>query len=461
MVTRRTFLQASTFGLALSTVPTILSASKTGEKGFQLKAKASEHLFYDDAEQSRLWLYNDQTPGPVIRAKKGEMLEVTLHNQLDEPTTIHWHGVRNINNMDGVPGLTQDAVSPGESFIYKFPVNDAGTFWYHAHNKAWSQVARGLYGPLIISEHFDILDARDVVLLVDDWLLDERDQLHTTSLGNLHDRSHGGRHGNFLTVNGSSEPLIKVPSSGPVRLRFISAANARIMRFELNDNLLMRVLSVDGSPCEPFELYQLPLAPGQRVDIIVEDVQLLSALWEVSTDERLQTAIFEQNSSLNSIGEMPKTGEPWYSKPDKALARHIDIHMQGGVMGNLMSAVFDGTERSLGDIARNEFKFWALNGEIGSYDLNLAKVKLGRIVQLNVWNDTQWRHAMHLHGQHFWVKSKEFGKKSRDLLRDTYLMLPGERAELLFVADNPGDWLFHCHMLEHHAAGMGGIISIS
>ena len=96
-------------------------------------------------------------------------------------------------------------------------------------------------------------------------------------------------------MNGSSEPLIKVPSSGPVRLRFISAANARIMRFELNNNLLMKVVSVDGSPCEPFELYQLPLAPAQRVDIIVEDVQLLSALWEVSTDERLQTAIFEQN----------------------------------------------------------------------------------------------------------------------------------------------------------------------
>ena len=101
-------------------------------------------------------------------------------------------------------------------------------------------------------------------------------------------------------------------------------------------------------------------------------------------------------------------------------------------MGNLMNAEFDGTMRSLQDIARKEKKLWAFNGKIGSYSLDLAEVALGDVVQLNVWNDTRWRHAMHLHGQHFWIASAEFGGRARDLLRDTYLMQPGERAEFLF-----------------------------
>ena len=83
------------------------------------------------------------------------------------------------------------------------------------------------------------------------------------------------------------------------------------------------------------------------------------------------------------------------------------------------------------------------------------------MVQLNVWNDTRWRHAMHLQGQHFWITSAEFGGRARDRLRDTYLMQAGERAEFLFLAENPEDWLFHCHMLEHHAAGMGGVIRVA
>ena len=130
-------------------------------------------------------------------------------------------------------------------------------------------------------------------------------------------------------------------------------------------------------------------------------------------------------------------------------------------MGNLSSAIFEGEMRNLRDLAMNESKLWAFNGNIGGYDLTLAEIDLGRVVVLRVWNDTAWSHTMHLHGQHFWVQSREFGKNHYHLLRDTCLMQPGEKADLIFVADNPGLWLFHCHMLEHHAAGMGGVIAVS
>jgi FtsP/CotA-like multicopper oxidase with cupredoxin domain len=146
---------------------------------------------------------------------------------------------------------------------------------------------------------------------------------------------------------------------------------------------------------------------------------------------------------------------------DTTNARVVEIHMQGGAMGNLATALFEGEERSFRDLAMNDSKLWAFNGQVGGYDVSLADFNLGDIVALHVWNDTAWPHAMHFHGQHFWVKSGEFGQEEKALLRDTYLMQPGEKKDLVFIAENPGLWLFHCHMLEHHAAGMGGVISIS
>ena len=461
MITRREALSFGTSGLLLSLMP-ILGKSEEGHvRQYRLEASPAQHRFYEKAKASDLWLYNAQSPGPLISAQQGEVLDVLFVNNLSEPTTLHWHGIRNLNEMDGVPGLTQDAVEPGESFRYRFPLKDAGTFWYHAHNKAWSQVARGLYGPLIVSESAHANTSRDIVVLVDDWRLDEDDQIHTTSLGSLHDWSHGGRLGNFLTVNGHAEPVIDRPEQGPVRLRLISAANARIMTFETNDQRPMQVIAVDGAPCAPFEVTQVTLAPAQRVDVLIKEADALDALFEVSTADPLRAATFAPKPLGGSDDLTFGFKGSWYPQPDAKQAHQIDIHMQGGAMGNLTSAKFDGVERSLREIATQEGKLWAFNGEIGSYDLNLAEVSLGEIIKLTVWNNTRWRHAMHLHGQHFWVTSTEFGTEPRALLRDTYLMQAGERAEFLFLADNPGEWLFHCHMLEHHAAGMGGVISVS
>ena len=102
-----------------------------------------------------LWLYNKQTPGPVIEANENDIIRVEFVNNLDEPSTIHWHGIKNINKMDGVPYLTQEPVQPGETYIYEFPVKNAGTFWYHAHFQTWKQISKGLYGPLIVKNHLD------------------------------------------------------------------------------------------------------------------------------------------------------------------------------------------------------------------------------------------------------------------------------------------------------------------
>ena len=462
MSSRREFLNQCIAGLTLTMLPSGAIAEQ-GVRYYQLAAEPASHFFDKNPLATDLWLYNKASPGPLIQATKGEILDVEFFNNLDQPTTIHWHGIRNINSMDGVPDLTQSSVEPGEKFHYRFPLNDAGTFWYHSHNKAWEQVARGLYGPLVVYDHDTNKNdlGSDIVILADDWLLNSDEQIDANSLGNLGHWSHGGRLGNALSINGKFKPAIRVSSNGPVRLRFLNAANARILNFELSGGVMMKVICLDGSPCESFDTNRITLGPAQRVDVLIEDASELVELLEVSSNKALNAAIFEPISSkLTSVKNSLST-EPYYSWPDTKNAKKIDVHMQGGAMGNLSKATFEGEERGLRDLALKEAKLWAFNGNIGGYGLSLAEIELGEVVVIKAWNDTAWPHAMHLHGHHFWVDSSEFGEKKRALLRDTYLMQPGEKAELVFIANNPGAWLFHCHMLEHHAAGMGGVIYIS
>ena len=453
---RRDFLKTSAAALAVTPLPALGDAVRR----YRIEAgTASVRLGEEGAPKTDLWLYNSTSPGPSITALRGEMLEVEFTNGLEVPTTMHWHGIRNLNEMDGVPDLTQAAIEPGESFIYRFPVKDAGTFWYHAHSKGWEQLARGLYGPLVVAETELPDPARDVTLVADDWRLTEDYQLHEASFGSLMDWSHQGRVGNWLTVNGETDPVISV-APGTVRLRVINAANARVLAFRLSADRPMRVVALDGAPCDPFDLQTIRLAPAQRADIMVEMPAGDLRLEEVSTGEPVGAAVLQANDMAPTIAS-PTTGMAWYQRPDLSGARVIDIHMQGGAMGNLASAEFEGEVLALRDLAQEHSKLWAFNGIVGGYHHQLADLDLGEVTVLRVWNDTRWEHGLHLHGHHFWVDSKEFGEKTLPVLRDTYLMAPGERADLVFVADNPGMWLFHCHTMEHHAAGMGAVISVT
>ena len=458
MISRRKFIQNTGAGLFLTAIPYTTNALNNIKK-YELTAKKSKYSFEKNQNKTDLWLFNNNCPGPLITANKNDVIEIIFNNQLDEPSAVHWHGIRNINSMDGVPFLSQPLVEPGESFVYRFPVKDAGTFWYHAHNKAWEQVTRGLYGPLIVSDNDQLDEKNDILVLADDWLLNENLQMDVSSLGNLHDWSHAGRYGNRLTINGVFKPNIEVFSSGQARLRFLNTANARVLKFMLNDDIYFRVIATDGSPCNPFKTNKIVLGPGQRIDILVDETSKLKHLKEVSTGNELVAATFEPKNQSVSFLDFNK--KPYYPFPSLNNAKVINIHMQGGAMGNLKSAIFNGERREFRDLALNETKLWAFNENVGDYNYKIANLKLGEIVILRCWNDTRWPHTMHLHGHHFWVNSKEFENLEIDLLRDTYLMQPGEKADLIFIANNPGKWLFHCHMLEHHASGMIGYLTVN
>ena len=461
MKRRKFLLNSST--LILSLIIPKISLARVSKNYFKLTAQLSKFKFDEKGnETSNLWLYNQRSPGPTISVDKGKELIVEFKNLLEEPTTIHWHGIRNINAMDGVANLTQPPVEPGETFIYKFPVNDAGTFWYHAHNKSWEQVARGLYGPLIVQDILPIDFDNDITIVADDWRLTKEYEFDEKSLGSLMDWSHQGRLGNWLTINGESNPKIPLKENTHVRLRLINASNARTLNFQFK-NYSAKIIALDGAPCEPFIKSSFQIAPAQRIDFAIDIKNKDLMLFETSTDKLYPTALFpvEKTDSITNNKINLKNLKNWDDFPDLNQPEIIDIHMQGGAMGNLSSAIFNGEKKSLRELASKEAKLWAFNGEIGDYNYTIAKIKMGETVILKIWNDTSWKHSMHLHGHHFWINSFEFGKTPKMVMRDTYLMQPGEKAELIFEANNPGLWLFHCHMLEHAASGMVGVININ
>jgi len=463
-ITRRSFLKntaALTGSLCVTALPNLSFAAKT--QSITLTAREGTSPLATSvkgARPTRIWGYNGLTPGPTIRCSQGDRLKVRLVNELKQPTTIHWHGLRIQNDMDGVPGLTQAAVAPGASFDYEFTVPDAGTYWYHTHEKSWEQMARGLYGLLIVDEPRTPGFDKDIALAIDDWRLNPDGQIDEKSFGALHDWAHNGRLGNWLTVNGTSKPGFDLIPGEHVRLRLANVANARVFTidFEHHEPVL---IALDGMPVEPrpFKDGKLVLAPGQRADLSFTASAKPGArlaMRENSGKKPYEFAYFkyaEQTRSDNST--KPRALKIPASLPQLSLDKAVEheLVMEGGAMGAMRSAKFKGRDMPMRELVKND-KVWAFNGVAGDLDKPFFEVKQGQTVIINIKNDTQWQHAMHLHGMHFRVVKRAGRAVADEPWRDTVLMERQEKISIAFVADNPGKWLFHCHMIEHMAGGM-------
>ena len=251
---RRQFLSATGAGISYFSLPYPLAAANQNTNVYPLEAAPGmANITSKPGLQTKVWQYNQLTPGPIIRVRQGETVSIPFINRLNQPTTIHWHGLRIKNQMDGVPGMTQPVIQPGEQFHYQFTPQDAGTFWYHTHNRTWEQLARGLHGVLIVEEREPINVDQDLILVIDDWLLTNEGQIEEDSLENLHDWAHGGRLGNFLTVNGKSQPEFPVTTGERIRLRVVNVANSRVMPLRVK-GLTAIAIAIDGHPIEPSPL---------------------------------------------------------------------------------------------------------------------------------------------------------------------------------------------------------------
>jgi FtsP/CotA-like multicopper oxidase with cupredoxin domain len=415
-------------------------------------------LLGDQAGPTPVWAYNGLTPGPAIRARRGGTVKVRLVNELDQPTTIHWHGIRIENAFDGVPDLTQEAVPPGRSFDYEFTVPDAGTYWYHTHNRTWEQMARGLYGPLIVEGDATSV-AQDLTLIVDDWRLAPDGAIDEASFGNMMDWSHAGRLGNWVTVNGRDNPRIGLSAGAAARLRLINAANARIFRLAI-EGLDMRLAGLDGQVFEePVALdAPLTLSPAQRADVIVRPRAAGNhALTAEDGGEKVVLARFQVSAAAGVPGADVVLQPNGLPEPDLGSALAVELVMEGGAMGTMRSARMGGdANQGMMDMRSLAGKgmVWAMNGVAGMPDEPLFTARRGQSVALTMINDTRWPHAMHLHGHHFRVLTRDGRPEPLTPWRDTVLLESMQRVEVALVADNPGKWLLHCHMLEHVVSGM-------
>ena len=430
-------------------------------------------LVPEPSQQTPVWCYDDRLPGPEIRIRQGDRLRVEVENGLDEETTVHWHGVRTPNAMDGVPHLTQTPIAPGEAFSYEFDAVDAGTFWYHPHQNSTVQVGRGLYGPLIIEEAEPVRADRELTWMLDDWRL-TRDAAISDDFGSRHDLMHNGRVGNTVTINGRVPESIAVHAGERVRLRLINAANARIFALDF------AVIAVDGQPVTPHAPTDglVTLGPAMRADLMLDmkgqpgnRVTVVDRFYKGLEYRLVDLAYAETPLREGAPGWPVELPANPLAEPELRGAIRHEVTFNGGMMGQMVMAEMGGSmgDGSSGGMMGNMMNMmrgdgiWFINGKAATGRVMdpLLTLPRGRTCVLAMTNATAWHHPIHLHGHSFRVLSRNDQPTAHREWQDTVLMAPREKVEIAFVADNPGDWMFHCHILEHQAAGMMGVIRVS
>jgi len=424
---------------------------------------AETRLLPDSAyPPTRVWAYNGSVPAREIRVRQGERIRVELLNRLPQPTTVHWHGLRLPNAMDGVPDLTQAPVAPGERFVYEYDARDAGTYWFHPHFNGIEQVARGLHGVLVVEEPNPPAVDRELTWIVDDWRLEDNAQI-ADDFTSRHDRSHGGRLGNLPTVNGRVSNRLALRPGERLRLRLVNVANARTFPLVLS-GLPHWVIAVDGQPLpEPVDAREglLQLAPGNRMDLIVDaqpeaGVQPALMMEPARGDPYTLVDISVDGEPLakglagTQVMSLPANVQTPFVAADSV--RHV-IDLGGGAMDPKLRRGEVDVETVRARVG--EGRYWTVSmspaARAPGPEIEVAR---GTHVMMELHNDTMFPHPMHLHGHHFQLLDINGQAQQAGIWRDTILVNPGDRTRIGFVAEAPGDWLMHCHILAHHATGM-------
>ncbi|QES41278.1 copper oxidase [Streptomyces venezuelae] len=446
----------------------------------------------------RTWAYGDALPGKEVRVTAGDTLALTLANHLPQATSLHWHGIALRNDMDGVPGLTQQDIRPGADFTYRFAVPHPGTYWFHPHSG--TQQDRGLYAPLIVEDPKEPLQYdKEWVVVLDDWVDGVDGSTPDGVLAELgkgmadHDMGggsggDGGGHGGHdmsnmgnmshasLRSDGSPAPgpsrmmmgaksdllggdagdvaypyylvngrTAKAPSQfrarpgDRIRLRVINAGGDTAFRVALGGHE-MTVTHTDGFPVRHAKTDALLLGMGERYDVLVtakDGVFPLTALAEGKKEAALAV--------LRTGGGAPPTAS---TRPDELKGRLLTadkLRAHGSVA--LPSRRPDRTIRL------------RLTGGMAEYDWAFDKkpytpgqrhpVRAGERVRLTFANATSMWHPVHLHGHTFALPGAPGGAR-----KDTAIVLPNGTLSVDFEADNPGLWMIHCHNVYHAEAGM-------
>lgn len=390
-----------------------------------------------DGRPLHVWAYNGQVPGPTFRIRLGERIRITFANRLPVETTVHWHGVRVPNVMDGAAGVTQPPVPPGGRFVYEFVPKDAGTFWFHPHIRSSEQVERGLFGVLVVDDPEPPPYSRDVVWVVDDWRLASDGQIDPR-FNTPHDLAHDGRWGNVVTVNGRTTEELVVRPGERVRLRLVNTANGRVFRLDWA-GLDATIIAVDGMYARaPVAATGFELSPGNRLDV---DVRIPATGRWVVTDH------FGRNSF--PVATIRADGAP-VATPDfpPPTGARVPAWREAATLAPTKEYALD---------ARRGGPFgleWML-GDDGPHAHHAGTVlPRSQFTKLRFTNRTYRLHPMHVHGMFFKVLARNGAPVDEPFWRDTALVHARETVDVGMVPLDVGRWMLHCHVLEHQEAGM-------
>ncbi len=387
------------------------------------------------------WGFNNQVPGPVLMAKKGDTLVVRVQNNLPESTMVHWHGIRLPATMDGT-GEVQQPILPGESFEYSFIVPDAGTFWYHSHQNETVQMEKGMYGGIVIEDDTDPVVDDEKVLVLDDMKLNADNEFTQHGPVGRWIERHDGREGGTNLVNGKEAITLQMYARQTERWRIINAASARYFKLSL-DGKPFKVIATDGGLLEYARTEtELLITPGERFDIAVGPFEEGESFSINSLPYNRVTMLKAKFQKYATVHVMEKK-ESIAAVPEK-LSEIKALAPQDAEVNRKVNLSVDLSLKNIID--------FRVNKEKHGMD---KPVMVGELQVWEVSNSSLMDHPFHLHGFFFQVLEENGKAPAYKAWKDTYNLKPRTKIKIAWMPDNrPGKWMYHCHIIEHHAAGM-------
>lgn len=440
--------------------------------------------------------YNQQYPGPLIRAPKDATLIVRVRNEIELPTTIHWHGVRLDNEFDGVPGVTQEAIQRGESFVYQVHVPDAGMFWYHPHAREDVQQDLGLFGNLLVTspdpDYYNPVH-REEILILDDILMDEHGLLPWGNSAPTH--ALMGRFGNVMMVNGETDHQLSAKQGEVVRFFLTNVANSRTFNVTFGSAQVKLIASDVGRFEREAWVESVVIAPAERyvVDVKFDEPGTTLIANSIQAINHFRGEFYPHIDTLSIVTVSTEMAEPSISDTFESLRNHDEIsaelesyrpHLDREPdyelettlhVKNLPQSIVLSMEADtlffppmewndampvMNWLSTGDQVTWVLKDRnTGAENADIDWVfQVEDLVKIRIFNSPDsfhpMNHPIHIHGQRFLVTSIDGAKNQNLVWKDTAIVPVGSSMDLLVEMSNPGEWMLHCHIAEHLSAGM-------
>ena len=422
---------------------------------------------YISGKKTFVYSYNNLMPGPIIRGRVGDKIIVNFFNNLYENSTIHWHGLEINNSADGVPFVTQDPVPPKGNFTYIFKLKNPGVYWYHSHVNSRKQVDLGLQGVLIVDYddepfYYDY----DKILVLDDVKINSEGE-HYPFYDDGMEIMHG-RFGNVFLINGNASSKIKVYNNSILRLRLINTANARTFNFKVEGHQII-VLGKDIGLTKPYSADFLTITPGERFDILLilkNESKKNINLYNVNSRGYVKIGSLEVKPSNKTLLKYQNIEDFSFEHKDDHKDDHNNTNFKGStefLSQYNFSKYLDEKENLtvyLKGIRTSEGLRWTINGKTHPENTEVFNVKKGYFYKIKLVNTQRQPHPMHLHGQKFKILKRNGVPTNDDSFKDTVLVNGLETVEIGLIPEEVGNWVFHCHILEHVDKGMLSVVRV-